>query len=378
MAGKDKLSKEVEEQIQSLASDVYIQIEEKLTQLICTAMPKEPAKQISIKQSPDYLALQANYQTSQNALAENNKKLSEQTHQLEQVFSVQNQKLQSQIASNEKKLLEQRQEISQLNNRLAVFSMQEEALIEHLNTVEQQRDNSDNTLQKAEISFKKTEELHTNSSIEQKNQIKELTQKLATAVIDLDNTQAQYQQQTTLFKQESEQKATQLSKRLQQFKIAEEDQQKIVADQQAQLVDLDEKVKKKTIEAKNANQLINKLNNEKSQIKQQLADTKENDVQLKELQQAQEVSSLKSQVTLAQEGQENILNRFNATREKQEKDNDQIRETIKYLRDENNDMITQNNRQKKAFIEQTSELEHKLTEYRLKFEYAQKQLTQNS
>jgi hypothetical protein len=378
MAGKDKLSKEVEEQIQSLASDVYIQIEEKLTQLICTAMPKEPAKQISIKQSPDYLALQANYQISQNALAENNKKLSEQTHQLEQVFSVKNQQLQSQIASNEKKLLEQRQEISQLNNRLAVFSMQEEALIEHLNTVEQQRDNSDNTLQKAEISFKKTEELHTNSSIEQKNQIKELTQKLATAVIDLDNTQAQYQQQTTLFKQESEQKSTQLSKRFQQFKIAEEDQQKIVADQQAQLVDLDEKVKKKTIEAKNANQLINKLNNEKSQIKQQLADTKENDVQLKELQQAQEVSSLKSQVTLAQEGQENILNRFNATREKQEKDNDQIRETIKYLRDENNDMITQNNRQKKAFIEQTSELEHKLTEYRLKFEYAQKQLTQNS
>jgi hypothetical protein len=392
MAGKDKLSKEVEEQIQSLASDVYIQIEEKLTQLICTAMPKEPAKKISIKQSPDYLALQANYQTSQNALAENNKKLSEQTHQLEQVFSVQkkqlhqeqtqsdtqNQQLQSQIASNEKKLLEQRQEISQLNNRLAVFSMQEEALIEHLNTVEKQRDNSDNTLQKAEISFKKTEELHTNSSIEQKNQIKELTQKLATAVIDLDNTQAQYQQQTTLFKQESEQKATQLSKRFQQFKIAEEDQQKIVADQQAQLVDLDEKVKKKTIEAKNANQLINKLNNEKSQIKQQLADTKENDVQLKELQQAQEVSLLKSQITLAQEGQENILNRFNATREKQEKDNDQIRETIKYLRDENNDMITQNNRQKKAFIEQTSELEHKLTEYRLKFEYAQKQLTQNS
>jgi hypothetical protein len=378
MAGKDKLSKEVEEQIQSLASDVYIQIEEKLTQLICTAMPKEPAKQISIKQSPDYLALQANYQISQNALAENNKKLSEQTHQLEQVFSVKNQQLQSQIASNEKKLLEQRQEISQLNNRLAVFSMQEEALIEHLNTVEQQRDNSDNTLQKAEISFKKTEELHTNSSIEQKNQIKELTQKLATAVIDLDNTQAQYQQQTTLFKQESEQKSTQLSKRFQQFKIAEEDQQKIVADQQAQLVDLDEKVKKKTIEAKNANQLINKLNNEKSQIKQQLADTKENDVQLKELQQAQEVSSLKSQVTLAQEGQENILNRFNATREKQEKDNEQIRETIKYLRDENNDMITQNNRQKKAFIEQTSELEHKLTEYRLKFEYAQKQLTQNS
>lgn len=91
-----------------------------------------------------------------------------------------------------------------------------------------------------------------------------------------------------------------------------------------------------------------------------------------------EVSALKSQVALAQEGQENILNRFNANREKQEKDNDQIRETIKYLRDENNDMITQNNIQKEGFIEKISELEHKLTEYRLKFEYAQKQLTQNS
>jgi TATA-binding protein-associated factor Taf7 len=90
------------------------------------------------------------------------------------------------------------------------------------------------------------------------------------------------------------------------------------------------------------------------------------------------VSSLKSQVTLAQEGQQKILNRFNASREKKEKDNDKVRETIKYLRDENNDMITDNNRQKEAFIEQTSELEHKLTEYRLKFEYAQKQLTQNS
>lgn len=41
-------------------------------------------------------------------------------------------------------------------------------------------------------------------------------------------------------------------------------------------------------------------------------------------------------------------------------------------------MITQNNIQKQAFIDKTSELEHKLIEYRLKFEYVQKQLTQNS
>jgi chromosome segregation ATPase len=245
MAGKDKLSNEVEEQIQSLARDVYILIEEKLTHFISTATPKEPAKQISIKQSLDYFALQANYQTSQNELAQKNKKLSEQIYQLEQALSVHKNKprqeqteanvqnQQSQIVSNEKKLLEQAQVLSQ----------------QQIN------------------------------QLEIKNQ--ELTNRLITEQADI------------------------------------------------------------------------KLYQKK-------------------------VSSLKSQVTLAQEGQQKIFNRFNASREKQEKDNDKVRETIKYLRDENNDMITDNNRQKEAFIEQTSELENKLTEYRLKFEYAQKQLTQNS
>jgi hypothetical protein len=41
-------------------------------------------------------------------------------------------------------------------------------------------------------------------------------------------------------------------------------------------------------------------------------------------------------------------------------------------------MITQHNEKKEQFLEQIHDLESKLTEYRLKFEYAQKQLTQNS
>jgi enterochelin esterase-like enzyme len=73
-----------------------------------------------------------------------------------------------------------------------------------------------------------------------------------------------------------------------------------------------------------------------------------------------------------------VLARFNTNRDKQEKDNDQVRETIKYLRDENSEMITLHNQKKDEFMEQIHELESKLTEYRLKFEYAQKQLTQNS
>ena len=91
-----------------------------------------------------------------------------------------------------------------------------------------------------------------------------------------------------------------------------------------------------------------------------------------------EISSLKDQVTTTQQEQASILSRFNANREKQEKDNNKVRETIKYLRDENNEMINQINEQKEEAIEKVNALENKLTEYRLKFEYAQKQLTQNS
>ncbi|MDX2371080.1 MAG: hypothetical protein QNK36_22205 [Colwellia sp.] len=502
MAEKDKLSKEVEEQIQSLASEVYIQIEEKLTQLISTVMPKESAKKIKIEQEPAYLTLQNDYQKSQNELAEKSKNLTEQILQLEQNTSTlkkqlederskqenidatlkasdtdsaiklaqltqenidikqqladeidkqegselnfqveltqininftetierlehENTLLKSTLTQEQEKLSSEQQSLeTKLSEKMAnsshtieqleqALSAQEQSLTKRLSTVEEERNNSDHKLKKAEASWKKANELQTNSLAEQKNKIKELTKQLNTSMSDLDRTQVQHQQQTAIFKQESEQKASQLTKQLQQSQIAEEKQQKVVVDQEAQLVDFDEKIKQKIKEEQDYIQAIKQLNNEQSQImQQQLADKKANNLQHKQHQQARavsqqqlnqleiknqeltnsliteqadiklyqkEVSALKSKLTLAQEGQENTLNRFSANREKQEKDNDQVRETIKYLRDENNNMITQNNIQKEHFIEKISELEHKLTEYRLKFEYAQKQLTQNS
>jgi hypothetical protein len=462
MARKDKLSKEVEEQIQSLASDIYIQIEEKITQLICTVTPREPAEKISIEQAPAYLALQTNYQTSQNELAEKSKILSKKNHQLEQSTSTLKKQLADEINKKEDSELKFQVELTQKNlnftetiERLehqnillqSTLTQEQEKLssepqrlkialaeqqtkfnqtIQHLEKSlsaqedkshqKQTQTNAQNKKSQSQIAPNKKELLEqqqemlalNNRLTEQKNQVKELT----TLVIHLEHNQAQYQQQKICFEQESEQKISLLSEQLKQSQIAEENHQKVVADQQVQLVGFDEKIKNKIKEQEDAKHTIRQLNNEQSQIKQQqVADKKENDVELKEQQQAQEVlqqqinqleiknqeltnnltteqadiklyqkevSSLKSQVTLAQEGQDNILNRFNATRKKQEKDNDQVRETIKYLRDENNDMITQNNRQKETFIEQTSELEHKLIEYRLKFEYAQKQITQNS
>ena len=62
--------------------------------------------------------------------------------------------------------------------------------------------------------------------------------------------------------------------------------------------------------------------------------------------------------------------RLEKHREKFQADGDKARETIKYLRDENFEL--------NARLEsELSELESKLTEYRLRFEYAQKQLEKN-
>jgi len=501
MAEKKMLSNEVEEQIQSLASDVYIQIEEKLTQLICTVTKKESAKKIDIKEDPVYLALQHDYQTSQNELTEKNKSLSEQTHQLEQNTSLLKKQLDNERtkqASNDvtlkkrdtdstTKIAQLSQENIKIKQQLADEKDKQEGRklnyqveltqtsinftetierLEHENRLlksalvqEQQTLSSEQQSLKTELNEKTAELSQTIENLEQElseqrnqlhheqnqakaniqqsqNQIvsnekellnkhqeivvlneslaasteqyQSLNERLNATVSDLAHTQAQHQQQVNSFKQ----KSSQLNEQLQHYQINEESQHKVIADQQVQMFDFEEEIKLKRKEGQDFKQVIKQLNNEQSQIKQQqLTDKKENDVQEKQHQQAQkasqqkinqleiksqeltsslitekadiklyqkEVSALKSQVTLAQEGYENILNRFNTNREKQEKDNDQVRETIKYLRDENNDMITQINQQKEGFIERTSELEQQLIEYRLKFEYAQKQLTQNS
>ena len=119
-----------------------------------------------------------------------------------------------------------------------------------------------------------------------------------------------------------------------------------------------------------AQQNIIELEKANEQLNKQI-ETEQNDIKLYQ----QEVTVLNDQVKVAQEGQENILNRFNTNRDKQEVENNKVRETIKFLRDENHQLISDNGEQKAQFDDQINELEHKLTEYRLKFEYAQKQLT---
>jgi len=353
MSKKDKLSKEVEEQIQSLASDVYIQIEEKLTQLMCTTPPEEPTQKIIIEQDPAYIALQNNYQMSQNEFSEKNKSFLGKINQLEQ-------------------------ENNQTKEQL------EEALVKQ----QASEQNFQVELTQHNINFTETIE-----RLEHENRL--IKASLAEALSN-----------------EQKNLKLELNEQLQQAKKEAETQEKRLTEQQEKLTFLEETIKQQVKTVQDYKQEVNQLNDQQVRLQQQqLQEQKDNSVKGQESQKAQEtlqqqvsqleknnqelvsnliteqsdiklyqkeVESLKSKVKLAQDGQENILNRFNASREKQEKDNDQVRETIKYLRDENSEMITQHNEKKEQFLEQIHELESKLTEYRLKFEYAQKQLTKNN
>jgi len=296
MTEKDTLSKEVGEQLQRLASDVSIQIEEKLTHILCGAIPKESSEQ--------------------------NRTLSEQILQLEKKMITLKEELDDERSKNEineAKLIAHNAESSRIFSEL----QQENTSIKQrlAGEIEKQKNTQ-------------TEKLPTTQIASEEQELKEQQQKITILNEKLATLETQEQS---------------LAERLH---ISESD----LANSQAQH---QERINQLTIKNQ---ELSTSLVTKKADIKSYQA----------------EISSLKDQVTKTHQEQESILNRFNANREKQEKDNNKVRETIKYLRDENNEMINQINEQKEEAIDKINALENKLTEYRLKFEYAQKQLTQNS
>lgn len=84
--------------------------------------------------------------------------------------------------------------------------------------------------------------------------------------------------------------------------------------------------------------------------------------------QVSNVTGLEQEISDAKVRNVQAQQRAETNRGKQESEYNKARETIKYLRDENSEL-------NKQLEQQVSELETKLTEYRLRFEYAQKQLT---
>jgi len=361
MSEKDKLSKDMHEQIQSLANGVYIQIEEKLTQLICESASTSTNDTNKVEQE---------FKVKEERILEDNAKLIDSNTMLKK---------------DEAKLTEQIYLLEQKNSTLKHQLIDEQdklAVLEQNFQVELTQNN---------INFTETNEqlIHENSRL--KSELSDGQDKLTIKHDSLES--------------ETSEQITSLAKTIENL------QQKVTV-QKEQLVFLEDQVKQQVKIAQGYKQEVTQQNDELTKLKQQtIEDKKSLDLQLtlqqkteslseqqlakletknKELAESlisgqteiktyqKEASSLKSQVKLAQDSHINILERFNRHREKQEKDNNQVRDTIKYLRDENNEMITVHNNRKKEFIEQINDVESKLTEYRLKFEYAQKQLTKNT
>jgi hypothetical protein len=448
MVDKNTLSKGIEEQIQGLASDVYIQVEEKLTQLITSVVATEMSKnkehqnktltekeqslnkdfvqkdqahqsevtnlkQALTEKDLDAKTAQQNFQVelTQNTInyTETIKQLENQVANLTKTTTEQhnsqqsgNNKLSETLQNTEQNLADKTKEIIKLQDQVSALMNKELALNAELTLVNEQSLSHQTQLSEAVLAAKEQ------ANIDAKEEIESLVKKNQTLVETHTQIQADMQKNSdeaiqavelTITEyvsqvQKEQQSKAELQQQLSaQQKIVDTAQDKIIRIEQeckdyqlsitkfTEQAELAKKAHQDELKAINdageeakqlqtaAQQNIIELEKAKTSLEQQVA-TEQQDVKLYQ----KEVTVLAEQLKVAQEGQDNILERFNSNREKQEIENTKVRETIKFLRDENHDLLTAKSVETTEYTDKINELEHKLTEYRLKFEYAQKQL----
>jgi chromosome segregation ATPase len=448
MVDKNTLSKGIEEQIQGLASDVYIQVEEKLTQLITSVVATEMSKnkehqnktltekeqslnkdfvqkdqahqsevtnlkQALTEKDLDAKTAQQNFQVelTQNTInyTETIKQLENKVANLTKTTTEQhnsqqsgNNKLSKTLQNTEQNLADKTKEIIKLQDQVSALMNKELALNAELTLVNEQSLSHQTQLSEAVLAAKEQ------ANIDAKEEIESLVKKNQTLVETHTQIQADMQKNSdeaiqavelTITEhvsqvQKEQQSKAELQQQLSaQQKIVDTAQDKIIRIEQeckdyqlsitkfTEQAELAKKAHQDELKAINdageeakqlqtaAQQNIIELEKAKTSLEQQVA-TEQQDVKLYQ----KEVTVLAEQLKVAQEGQDNILERFNSNREKQEIENTKVRETIKFLRDENHDLLTAKSVETTEYTDKINELEHKLTEYRLKFEYAQKQL----
>ena len=329
MDNKVKFTKEIEDKIQSLASEVYIQIEESVTQLLYETTAKE-----SIQRAHEQPQVDNENQSAYSV---------EQLQQAEQVWQQQNDQLEASLS-------EQQQIITTLTQQLKSAA----------NDAEQSQQSYNNQIKNAKQAF----ELQLSQLNEQLNQAKKSEsnqEKILAAhqekLIYLEETTKQHIRKSHGYKLELEQESKQQTtlkeehQAVQQHYLTKEEHHK------HEKISLQQKIS----QLENKNQTLETaLLNEQATIKLSY----------------KEMEMLKSQISIAQNEQEKAQNLITQSQTQQNKEIEQMRETAQQLRDENAKLNRQNNEQNAQSLEQIYDLESKLTEYRLKFEYAQKQLTQ--
>jgi len=142
-----------------------------------------------------------------------------------------------------------------------------------------------------------------------------------------------------------------------QYNAAEKEAEKAIAESEKYAAELTEKVAQLESD-------MNALKQERSTL------TVERDTLTQTITANQkDINKLTEKYDTAEKKTKEANARAIANKEKQENEYNKARDTIKYLRDENHELSTKLDRQ-------VNELEDKLREYRLRFEYAQKQLNQ--
>ncbi|MEI6894048.1 MAG: hypothetical protein V5789_05345 [Colwellia sp.] len=390
MIDNNKLSREVEEQIQSLASDVYMQVEEKLTYLITQEIKAEMSEsrvQQSKSLSEKEQVLQEDFAKQQlrqeneikqlkQALAE--KEVDEETAKQNFQVEITQQTINynETIEALEKKLSNLEQITSNKNNEK---HSNEQKLAESLLAVEQQLNDKSNEVDglNSRIMVLTEQEQSLTKQLVAANENTQLSQRQQNEAMIAVKAQAEAQQGNVSKIAEFEQKVPQLKEQfaiekqqlIDQIKSMREGIEQLEQQYLDEIKMLNEAGEQAKILQVSAQQAIIELEKTKEQLHHKI-ETEQKDVKLYQ----QQVTELTEQVKVAQEEQDNILQRLNNTRDKQEIENNKVRETIKFLRDENHQLINETTDQKADYIEQLNVIEHKLTEYRLKFEYAQKQL----
>jgi len=418
MTKNNNLPKELEEQIQNLASDVYIQVEEKVTNLINSVVPNERVKSDQIDKNSDYLTLKDNYSLIEkelknkiqniktledeftvisNALNDEKRKQKEENKKLHVELTQKNIKTTDIIdeLTNEVSALKQR-----LNDSQNTIDNQESSLKSQLeDQIQNHTEIIDNLNKEALIAnqvFKNEQELNINKIellearlITVQKELANAQQEISALNTKMANTVSQNKILTTQLDElhkttDLQQKEIYSQKEAikEQLKVKKDDKQKIttISDELSVAIKQEEHNKSvfvvkeaeyQKIQKENVGK-IQKLEKSNQSLSTNLLTEQADLNSVKE-----ELILLKSQLKLSTDEQENILQRFTTSREKQEKDNDQVRETIKYLRDENSNLINEHNEASTNYTDKINDLEHKLIEYRLKFEYAQKQLNNN-
>jgi len=302
MLAPKKISKELEEQIQNLASDIYIQVEDKIISLLTNYHQKENLSTQEIEQHSLYQSLQHKLQNANKELdqakqgdQQNNELIKNSIQKQQQIDALKHQlreistELAQEKIEHKRGLAAKEQLENSLKTQISAIQAEHNALMEKITILDEQASAQRNVI--AEIATHQQQNEQIELLKQQNNQIEQ-------AMNDLKSSHAQ---QVLL-----------ATKEFEQLKLVHEEAMKKLLAEQQNSVEMSEK--------KWADQLI--------QLQQRLV----------------------------------------SARDQLRKDGDNARDTIKYLRDENIDLNAK-------LEQQVSALEGKLTEYRLRFEYAQKQLS---